>query len=514
MSYPQETFVGTTVNPKSFLGRLRKAACDETLLYQLEILKKTGRYDAFKLQWHPIYSETPTVWPVPKHLFWDSDVAKWIEGACYFLREKSHSQIEKAVKELVSMIRSAQQADGYLNIHFTVVEPEKRFTNLRDLHELYNAGHLIEAALAHNQLYGNEDLLGPICKYVDLIAETFGPNENQSHGYPGHPEIELALLRLYERTGNAKHLKLASFFIAERGNPVGSEGTHFYKAEQQARGEGPMMRPSYWPDTDCLWYYQAHKPLVEQKTIEGHSVRAMYLLTAASDLVRTNPESVEGLKEAIYTLWKNMVDKKMYVTGGIGAMTQYEGFGQEYFLPQGSDEGGCYAETCAAIGVMMLAQRILQYDLDRKFSDVMELCLYNAVLTAMSLDGRSFTYVNQLASSDTDLSRREAWFTCACCPPNILRLLGQIGGYIYDQNRSSSTGGTDINVHLFASSSLKLDYQEGSLQQDTNWPWDGKVEFCLSSSFRDVTIRLRIPSWAATWHVSLCLFVLNHLEGC
>ncbi|KIX96206.1 uncharacterized protein Z520_07984 [Fonsecaea multimorphosa CBS 102226] len=506
MAYPQETFVRTSLDPGSLIAQRREVVASKTLVYQLEVLKKTGRYDAFKLQWHPSYGDTPNVWPIPNHLFWDSDIGKWIEGACYLLHDQSNPEVQAAVEELTRMINSAQQPDGYLNIHYTVVEPGKRFTNLRDFHELYNAGHLIEGALAHHHLYQNDDLLKPILKYVDLLCRKFGPNEGQIHGYPGHPEIELALLRLYNRTKNAKHLELARYFISERGNPAGDGGEHYYHAEAKRRGEERHVRMAYWGEADALWYYQAHKPIIEQQTIEGHSVRAMYLLTAAADLVGLGKAPDERLKAAIDRLWNNMVECKMYVTGGIGAMKQWEGFGLNYFLPQGTDEGGCYAETCAAIGVMMLAERILQYDLDRRFGDVMELCLYNAMLTAMSYDGIKFTYVNQLASSDKDPSKREEWFTCACCPPNVLRLLGQIGGYIYSHNLERS-GEEQINVHLYIPSEYKFkssaDNTPAILTQKSNWPWSGKVEFELQAGeLAQIRLALRIPGWARSWKIT------------
>lgn len=220
---------------------------------------------------------------------------------------------------------------------------------------------MIEAALAHHQAYGNEDLLEPILKYVDLLCKTFGPGEDQLHGYPGHPEIELSLLRLYQRTGDAKILKLAEFFLTERGNPTGWDGRHYYEVEAEKRGDDLNKRPAYYPESSSLWYYQAHQPIIDQKTVEGHSVRAMYLLTAAADLVATpGAKADQKLLQAIERLWQNMVQRKMYVTGGIGAIRQWEGFGKDYYLPQGTDEGGCYSETCAAIGVMMLAERLLQ----------------------------------------------------------------------------------------------------------------------------------------------------------
>lgn len=359
MAYPQETFRSTRLGSHSLLGRRCEAAAANMIARQLEILKETGRYDAFRLKWHPIYNKEP--WPIPDHLFWDSDIGKWIEGACYFLETQSKPDpvIDGAIKELVEMIRQAQEPDGYLNIHYQVVAPGHRFSNLRDMHELYNLGHLIEGALAHQQFYGNDLFIEPVQKYVRLLHHKFGPNDGQLHGYPGHPEIELALMRLFHRTQDANAFELAQYFITERGNPHGIEGQPFYTVEAKKRNERADFQPVWYPAPRSHWYQQAHIPISEQKTIEGHSVRAMYLLTAVADLVRLKPD-FSDLKEAVYRLWNNMVEQKMYVTGGVGAMKQWEGFGQNYFLPQGTDEGGCYAETCASIGVMMLAQRILQ----------------------------------------------------------------------------------------------------------------------------------------------------------
>lgn len=195
-------------------------------------------------------------------------------------------------------------------------------------------------------------------KYVDLLCATFGPTEEQTHGYPGHPEIELALFRLYEVTQEQKHFDLANYFITERGNPTGVNGRHFYLVEAEKRGESPYKRPNNWPTAESLWYHQAHEPIVDQTTIQGHSVRAMYLLCAVAELQRRDKRS--GYDETLRCLWSNMVQKKMYMTGGIGAIDQWEGFGIDYFLPQSTEEGGCYAETCASIGIMMLAERLLQ----------------------------------------------------------------------------------------------------------------------------------------------------------
>jgi DUF1680 family protein len=219
---------------------------------------------------------------------------------------------------------------------------------------------LIEAAIAHYNHFHNRKLLEPILKYVDLIDRTFGADPKKLHGYPGHPEIELALLRLYSITEDEKHLRLARYFITERGNPMGQDGVHYYDYEMRKRGDRPNEMPRYYPESGSYWYQQAHKPLVDQQTIKGHSVRATYLLTALADLARLDRTLPEEYQAALARLWRNMVERKMYETGGIGAVKQWEGFSIDYFLPQGTDEGGCYSETCASIGLMMLAERMLK----------------------------------------------------------------------------------------------------------------------------------------------------------
>lgn len=277
-------------------------------------------------------------------------------------------------------------------------------------------------------------------------------------------------------------------------------------------------------------YNQAHKPILEQETIEGHSVRAMYLLTAVADLCVLDSKSFGSRYfPAVKRLWRNMVNQKMYLTGGIGAMSQWEGFGIDYFLPQSTDEGGCYSETCAAIGVMMLAERILQVthpscyaiiclcvsqtnmsqiDLDGQYTDILERALYNAMLTGMSIDGKAFTYINQMATSEKNASnKREEWFECACCPPNVARVLGHIGGYLWTPKTNSQSSAT-VNVHLFASASLKYVLEDSqkkfSLVQTTNYPWEGAIDYDLSNSDDiELDINIRIPAWAADdWEVS------------
>ncbi|KAF4445063.1 hypothetical protein F53441_10987 [Fusarium austroafricanum] len=436
----------------------RKIVSRTTVHAQLDQLRSTGRYDCFKLKWHPIY-EDKSMWPVPFHLFWDSDIAKWIEGACYFLADPDEydEEIDRTVRELVDMIRAAQQEDGYLNVHYTVVEPGKRWTNLRDMHELVT----------------------------------------------GHPEIELSLFRLYAVTGSTEVFDLAEYFLTERGKPDAQDGKHYYDWGREKRGESAWLRSNSYPQSRAYWYCQAHVPITEQRTIEGRAVRAGYLLTAVADMLylsskgRKSLPGAEAWLQALHRLWDNMVDKKMYLTGGIGAMSQWEGFGIDYFLLQGTDEGGCYAETCASIAVVMLAERILHLDLDSRYADIIELFLCNNIMTAMGLGGKSFPYINQLASSEADKSILEEWFWCACCPPNLTRLFGSLGGYLWDYGFEGND--VFINVHLYTGAELQFEVDEFtiSLQQKINWPWEGRIDFELSSpSPLQTTIRLRLPAWS------------------
>ncbi|KAI0152802.1 glycoside hydrolase family 127 protein [Xylariaceae sp. FL1272] len=501
MSFPQTLWHETTFGP-SLLQTRRETIQSTTIRTQLSKLRETGQYECFNLKWQPIYDDKSR-WPAPPTVYWDSDVAKWIEGACYCLAEAYDKEIDDAVREIVDMIRSAQEEGGYLDVYFQVIEPKGRWTNLRDQHELYNAGHMIEAALAHKQYYKNDLLMEVMEKYVKLIRSVFGPGKDQRHGYPGHPEIELALARMSSATGNQDAYDLAQYFIEERGNPTGQDGMHYYEWERRQRGDNPWKRPDCYPTHINDWYNQAHLPILQQKSVEGHAVRALYLYTGVANILslgELGSRSYAGKDkylDALRTLWDNMVDKKMSLTGGIGSMMQWEGFGIDYFLPQGSDDGGCYNETCASIGVIFLAERLLHLDLNSRYADIMELCLYNAVSTGVSLNGKGFTYVNQLASSEKDKSIRAEWFDTSCCPPNVSRLFGSLGGYLWDYGGK----GEDIfvNVHLYTTArvSFQVEGHNVVFEQKSNWPWEGNILLQLEApSAAKTTIKLRIPSWA------------------
>ncbi len=438
--------------------------------------KDTGRLDAFKLDWKPGME------PIP-HVFWDSDVAKWIEAVSYSLSTHPDPELDVLLDEVIDLIASAQQPDGYLNTHFTVVEPNKRWTNLRDDHELYCAGHLMEAAVAHFQATGKRSLLDVLCRYADNIVKVFGLNPDQKRGYPGHEEIELALIKMYRVTGIEDYLKLSSYFVEERGAKP-----HYYDNEAINRGEEPSS--FHFKD---YGYMQAHIPVREQELVTGHAVRAMYLYSAMSDLAAELED--ESLYRTCEKLWEHLCLKNMYITGGIGSTVKNEGFSSDYDLPNET----AYCETCAAIGLVFWNWRLLQLKCDSRFADSMERAIYNNVLSGVSLDGKRFFYANPLASTRTSSQRspsgfyeRSEWFGCACCPPNLARILASLGGYLYTQTVK------ELAVHMYVQGEATLQFgdQEVIVHQQTQYPWDGDV--CLKmqmQSAMELTIRFRIPAW-------------------
>lgn len=450
-----------------FWAPRQRTITQRTLAIEYQACKETGRIDAFKLAWKPGKV------PVP-HIFWDSDVAKWIEAASYSLAIYPDPDLETLLDETIDLIASAQQPDGYLNTHFIQVEPEKRWTNLRDNHELYCAGHMIEAAVANFKATGSRVLLDVMCRYADYIATVFGTSPGQKRGYPGHEEIELALVKLYHVTGVPRYLELAQYFIDERG-----QQPHYYDQEAVLRGEDPSK---FWAKSYA--YNQSHIPVREQSEVVGHAVRAMYLYSAMADLAGESGDP--ELLSACQRLWDDLTLSKLYLTGGIGPSRHNEGFTLPYDLPNET----AYAETCAAVGLVFWAHRMLQYSCDRQYADVMETALYNGALSGISLDGERFFYENPLASLGNH--HRQPWFDCACCPPNIARLLASLGEYIY------SVAPDQIAVHLYVQGSGKFNLggQTINLKQNTAYPWDGKITFEIDmASQKNFSLRLRIPGW-------------------
>jgi DUF1680 family protein len=461
---------------------------EKTLACEYRMCKETGRIDALKVDWKPGMPKQP-------HIFWDSDVAKWLEAASYSLATHPDRDLEKLVDEVVDLLEKAQLPDGYLNSHYITVEPEKRWTNLRDCHELYCAGHLMEAAAAHFQTTGKRKFLDVMCRYADHIDATFGTQGGKKRGYCGHPEIELALVKLYRATGEKKYLELSRYFVDERGRQP-----HYYDEEAKARGEDPTRaqrgRAGRY-DT-----YVAHLPVREQKTADGHAVRALYLFSGMADVAAETGDA--GLLAACRRLWQNVVQRRMYVIGGVGSTRHGERFTFDYDLPNET----AYAETCANIALVFFAHRMLQLDPDGQYADVMERALYNGVLSGVSLDGQRYFYANLLAvqpevfnSGDDHVApTRQKWFGCACCPPNIARLLASLGEYVYSRSSDAAF------VHLYVQGGAEFDIggSKVKLEQKTDYPWDGNVKINVEPREKAAfALKLRIPGWCAQWKLAV-----------
>ncbi|WP_460045077.1 glycoside hydrolase family 127 protein [Pseudomonas sp. S2_H01] len=425
-------------------------------------------------------------------VFQDSDVTKWIEAVAYQVGQARDPVCEAIVDELAELIGAAQQEDGYLNTYFTVKAPGDRWTNLAECHELYCAGHLIEAAVAYYQATGKTALLDIARRLTDHIDQVFGPEEGQIRGYPGHPEIELALTRLFEVTNEDRYLRLCRFFVEERG-----QTPHFYDQEYERRG-----RTFFWPSHGPAWmihdkaYSQAHVPVVQQVKAVGHAVRLLYLYTGVAHLARLNGDADKAA--ACQRIWENLTQKQMYVTGGVGAQSHGESLTSDYDLPSDT----AYTETCASIALIMFARRMLELAPDGRYADVMERALYNTVLAGMALDGRHFFYVNPLEVQPSALAGnhiydhvkavRQQWFGCACCPPNIARILGSLDQYIYLLHQDV------LYVNLYIGSDLRFEAagKKWHLQQRGSYPWQGKISFTLNGGEGAVlTLALRMPNW-------------------
>ena len=446
---------------------------EQTIPHEYKQCKDTGRIDAFLLNWKPGMEPKP-------HYFWDSDVAKWIEAASYSLATRPDTGLDALLDEVIEKIAGAQQEDGYLNTYFTQVEPENRWIDLGMWHELYCAGHLMEAAVAHFEATGKRKFLDVMCRYADYIDSVFGPGKRD--GCPGHEEIELALVKLYRVTEEQRYLKLSQFFLDQRGQKLS-----FFKREmeklipEQAGGHRHFFGEG---DNFHTEYCQDHLPVREQSEVVGHAVRAMYLYCGMADVA--NETGDQGLLEACEHLWDNVCRKRMYITGGIGPSRSNEGFTQDYDLPNAS----AYAETCAAVGLVFWNHRMLQLQGDGRFADVMERALYNGTISGVSLDGKKFFYVNPLGSGGNH--HRQDWFGCACCPPNIARLIASIGGYIYSQAEK------DAYVHLYVkgSGTLQVGDKQVVLRQETDYPWDGTIRISVNPEMPTVFgLNLRIPEW-------------------
>lgn len=390
-------------------------------------------------------------------LFQDTDFTKWVEAVAYSLTQHPDPELEKTADEAIEAVCAAQREDGYLDTYYLINDQDMIFTNLKDNHELYCFGHLTEGAVAYYQATGKDRLLKAAERFADFIASKLGHGEGKKAGYPGHEIAEMALMRLYDLTGEQKYLDLAKYFIDERGTKP-----YYYDIERGLTCPEGEERYSY---------NQANRPVRQQD---------------------------ESLLKACETLWNNMVHQKMYVTGGIGATHIGEAFSFNYDLPNDT----AYAETCASIGLVFFARRMLEIQAKAEYADVMELALYNGVLSGMALDGKSFFYVNPLEVLPEACHKderkfhvkpiRQKWFGCACCPPNLARTVSSVASYAYTEND------TTLFVHLYMGGTVEGEKVKASITSE--FPWDGHVSVtCESDTKEPYTFAFRIPGWCASY---------------
>lgn len=419
-------------------------------------------------------------------VFQDSDLAKWLEAVAYSLMLRPDPQLEAVADEAIALVGRAQQPDGYLNTYYTVKEPGKRWTNLRDCHELYCAGHMMEAAVAYFEATGKRQLLDIMTRMARHIQSVLGPEEGKLHGYPGHQEIELALVRMYEATGDEDMLRLAQYFLDERGKQP-----NFFHEEHARRGDEGHFALHRMGDS----YAQHHLPVREQTALMGHSVRALYMATGMADVARETGD--ESLLAACRKLFDNLDQRRTYITGGAGSTHMGEAFTFDYDLPNDT----VYAETCASIALCFFARAMLQVEPDSRYADAMERALYNTCLAGMALDGKTFFYVNPLevwpeASHASPEKRhvlpvRPQWFGCACCPPNLARLVTSLGKYLY------GVDGDTVYLHLYVDGQARLKTKAGevSLEVSTAYPYGGSIR--IRPSEGQYALALRIPAFSA-----------------
>ena len=426
-------------------------------------------------------------------VFQDTDVAKWLEAVGYSLAEKKNEKLEKLADDAIDVIVQAQQKDGYLDTYFIIKEPEQRWRNLCEGHELYSAGHMIEAAIAYYEGTGKRKLLDSMIRLADLICRTFGPEEGQNHGYPGHQEIELALVRLYRVTQDKKYLKQAKYFLDIRG-----VGENYFLVERKQKNFKRIF-PEL-EDYDPA-YSQSHEPVRKQKTAEGHAVRAVYMYSAMADVAEEYQD--KELMEACENLWENITQKRMYITGGIGSSGFLERFTTDYDLQNDSN----YSETCASIGMALFSLRMANITRDSRYAEVMEQELYNNILAGIAQDGKSFFYVNPLEIKPRQCmphtsrahvkARRQKWFGVACCPPTIARTLASLGQYIY------GVDGADIYTHLYIGNQTDIPVNNDVVQIriDSMFPWNGNIKVKVQGVKEKIKLHFRIPSYSENFQL-------------
>jgi Uncharacterized protein conserved in bacteria len=428
--------------------------------------------------------------------FQDSDLAKWLEAVAYSLATHPDPALEELADGAIELLGEAQREDGYLNSYFAITGIEKRWTNERDSHETYVAGHMIEAAVAYFESTGKRAFLDIACKIADDMDATYGRAEGKRRGYPGHQIAEMALVRLYRATREERYLELAEYFLDERGREP-----YYFALEAAARGQasdkgkfGERMRE----------YNQTHLPVREQRVAVGHAVRAVYMYAAMADIAFLRGDS--GMRAACEALWEDVTRRQMSITGGIGQQEYWEGFSYDYDLPNDST----YNETCASVGLAFWASRMAALELRGDYCDQLERALYNGILSGVSLDGKRYFYVNLLESEppsikgrrDLDYSSptRKGWFACACCPPNLARLVASIGGYIYGRDESSAA----IYLYISSSTEMEISGTRVAIAIETDYPLSGKavIEVDPERPAR-FSLRARIPGWCRSFEAEV-----------
>ncbi len=434
---------------------------------------ETHRFSALDCSWRISDGEEKK-----PHIFYDSDIAKWLEGASYILMKESRPDLEKIIDEAVDKIVSNADKNGYFNSHFLTIRPAEKFTN-RDHHELYCLGHLIEAAIAYNNATGKDKFLKAMCKYADYVYRVFVTEGSANFTTPGHPELELALVKLYEATGEKKYLDLAYFFVDKHG----------------MQGEVLDKKQPFF----VIKYNMDEMPLRERKTIDGHSVRALYLFTGVADVARHTKE--ESLIDVCKRMFDNCTEKRMYITGGVGSTYLGEAFTVDYHLPPRR----AYTETCASIALIYFASRMQLLEENSKYADIIEKVIYNGLLSGISLDGKAFFYENPLeididfndvnhATSEKERFpsvQRQEVFSCSCCPPNMVRFIPSVADYIY------TLGENTLYVNQFMESDGEF---EGiKISQKTGYPCDGNVKIKVENLTKELAIR--VPCWCKSFTI-------------
>lgn len=428
-------------------------------------------------------------------VFQDHGIVTWLEAVGGSLAHHPDPELEALADWAVDLLGRVQREDGYLNSYFIVKAPDERWNDLMECHELFCAGHLIEAAVAYSKATGKDKFLNIAIKYADYIDSVFGPEEEKCKGYPGHEEIEIALLKLYRATGNQKYLKLSEYFVSQRGvKPL------YFQIEREKRNN-----KLYWENFDMdEKYYQIHQLAKDQRIPVGHAVRGVYLYTAMAELAAETGN--QELAEACYALFDHITQRQMYITGGIGSTQHGEAFTFDYDLPNDI----MYQETCASIGLAFFTSRMLMLKHDAKYADVLERILYNSLLSGIARDGKSFFYVNPMEvwpeASEKNPNRghvkaeRQPWFACACCPPNIARTLASIGQYLY----SSDEKGIYVNLYVGSTFDHRIGEQKVQLVVDEKYLEEGSVLIQLKTEQPvEMSLYLRRPGWCGNVTVLL-----------